>query len=244
MNQEAENLIGQISQKYQDFLLPLAAVVVGLLLSALVVVPQVLRIPPTNTQIENAKNSLVFIDQKIATLDRKVNAATFKERLDTSYEALPTDPDIPKIFSQLINILGSQQLVLEDITFSTGQVGGNPQQAGAADTLNIRLTVAGSREQLESFINNAKRIPRITKVAAVAAVGTGTTLYEITLTLNNYSASVPTEGKISDQAPLALPDEKDLQTLERIKTSVDSYNSQFQSTVSASVQMKQGDPFQ
>src|SRR5438874_1182280 len=107
-------------KKYQTIVLPILAVIIAIAIFVLVVVPQGMKIPQTNQEIQNSQKSLDDLNTKLSTL-QSIDTQKFKDDLDTSFKALPQDPDIPGIFDQIFTVLTSSGLALNDVNISQTQ---------------------------------------------------------------------------------------------------------------------------
>lgn len=168
-------------QKYQIYILPTVAVLITLGLIFLVIIPQINNYLSNSKQVTQADQTAAAISDKITFL-RELDASVYKQDLDTSFLALPTDQEIPQAYAQLSFLLSSNNLKLNDITVSSVTDGG-PSSGGGAQTYAFHLDVSGDVTSFKGFINSLKTAPRVMKVTSldVTQAANGTLQYGMTI---------------------------------------------------------------
>src|SRR5690349_15221104 len=100
------NAVSGVFKKYQTVILPIIAVIVAVIIFALVIVPQALKIPETIQQIQKSESNLQSLNSKLSTLST-IDPDKFKTDLETTFAALPQDPGIPDVFNQILLTLNN-----------------------------------------------------------------------------------------------------------------------------------------
>lgn len=210
----SSEILQAVFKKYQTFILPILAVLVALVLFVVVVIPQGLKIPDTNKQIQKSQSDLQTLTTKESVLE-SIDTQKFQDDINTSFQALPQDPDIAGVFNQILLVLNTNGLSLDDITIS--QV-----PADNSNTLTdylLKVNSTGSTESLNKFIEQTKQIPRVVKVQALdAGLGeaaptagfsspnnSGGQSLQIEITVQTFYQGVPSTQSLQTDAPLTLP---------------------------------------
>jgi hypothetical protein len=242
-------------KKYENFILPIAAVLVAIVLFALFVVPQGLKVPDTNKEIQTSQTSLDALTKKKSILD-SVDPNKVQDDLNTALQALPPDADIPGVFSQILLALNANNLTLQNVGASQSSAA---PASGLGDFI-LRLGTEGSADSFSKFIDQTKQIPRVIRVQAFTvgsggangvigqpvashAPGSGGAVaLQIDITIQTYYQSVPATQSISTEQPVSLPSETDEKTLENIRTEIS--NLPGSNASSQTVPGGKADPFQ
>lgn len=146
-------------KKYNHLVMPVIAIGISILVLAFVVIPNALKIPQTNDDIDSANSQISTLEEKIHDLDA-VDVATYQNYIDTAYSAIPSDQNLPDLFGQLLYLLKSNNLVMTNISFPS------PKQGAGTSVTNVTITIGiqGTGADTVAFIDNLKKSPRIVKV--------------------------------------------------------------------------------
>src|SRR5579872_4904001 len=182
-----ENASSTLVKKYQNLIFPVVAIIIGLILLGLVVIPQGLQIPQTNSQISTDRQDLATLNQKITQLNG-VDINQYKNDLSSSLTALPSDSDLPGAILLVSNLLQTNGLTLNGLNFSS-----QDSSSGALTMFLIKIDVTGSKDGLNGFISQLKQSPRVLKVETlnVSSSGSTTTNMEILIGLDAYYQPLP-----------------------------------------------------
>ncbi len=227
-------------KKYQNLLFPVMAILIGLVVLGLVIIPQGLKIPETNSQIDQIRKNVNSLNQKITQLNG-VNLDQYKQDLNSSLMALPEDKDIPGAMILVLNLLKNNSITLNGISFSGQEI-----VAGGSNQLLVKLDVAGSKDSLTNLIDQLKHSPRVMKVETLTTTtSASSTAMQILIGLDTFYQPIPKSQALDLDKPVELPSEKNRQTLQTIKEyQAQSLALTAEASSSASVPLGKVDPFQ
>lgn len=216
------NLISQLQlnptfQKYKYFILPVVSVLVCILLSIAVIVPQVFEIFNSAKVITQAKEEYDFFSNKINILEN-VKVAEYKNDINTSLIALPPDQDVTGVLDQVIYLIGANNLRIENImVVNFNASAASAPKAGAPNAFQIRVTVSGDETDLRNFISAINQLPRIMKISELRLSGSRTGgAIQAEISLTTYYQSLPTTiGDINQEvSPISEADQNILGTIQ------------------------------
>lgn len=234
-----ENATREPIKKYQGLIFPAVAIIIGLVLLGLIIIPQGLKIPETNNQINQVRKSVNLLNQKIGQLSA-VDVNQYEQDLKSSLVSLPEEKDIPLAMALIFNLLRNNSLVLNSINF--------PSSATEVNSVNvflIKVDVSGPRDGLTNLIAQLKESPRVLKVESIStATMSEETTMQILIGLNTFYQPLPKSQVLELEKEIELPTVKNKETLQTIKDYyARSLNLTVEATTGATVFGKV-DPFQ
>jgi|SRR3989344_4760312 len=200
--------------KYNLIIAPAVILVMSLLIIFLVTVPQFYNLLEIYKTIEQLKQKQSFYDSKASSLE-KIPEDNYQNYLETALIALPADKDIPGSISQIVSIVGSSGLKLNNISL------GNPAVSeGQLNDFTVRLEVGGDFDQVKGFLENSKQIARLNKLQSISITGSpGKTALLAEIVLQVFYQTLPKNiGSIDE--PLPQITDVDLKLLDDIKSKV------------------------
>lgn len=211
-------------KKYQTLILPLVAVIIALALFGFVVIPQGMKIPETNKEIQTVETDLKNLNSKLATL-QTINPDEVQKDLETSFHALPQDPDIAGVFNQIFTILAENGLTLDDVGISYSH------DDNASPDYLMKFNSTGPIDSLKNFIDRTKTIPRVVKVQslevglgssqlAAGSTATDVQTLQILVTIQAFFQTLPATQSIKTDAPISLPSEDEKKIITNIEESL------------------------
>lgn len=225
-------------KKYQNLIVPVVAIVIGLVVLGLVIVPQGLKIPETNKQIDEVRKNINALNLKIGQLNG-INLNQYKDDLNSSLVALPEEKDIPGAMTLVFNLLKNNGLTLNGISF------GSEAPAATTSLFTIKVDVTGSKDSLTSFINQLKESPRVIKVDTLATSATASdTSMQILIGLNTFFQPIPKTQELAIDKPVELPTQQNKDTLTTIKDYQARNGNLIIEATASGVQLGKPDPFQ
>jgi Tfp pilus assembly protein PilO len=208
MNEQAKALI----QKYHILILPIASVLIGIAFLTLVIVPQALQIPETNKEIDQNKQTLFAINQKINDLNA-IDLNQYQSNLNLALTALPLDQDIPGLFGQISRYLSIDGMNISNIGFA------NPVADNSVNSFKTQVNTTGTKSSLESFINRLNQVPRIMKISSLTTTGNANNdSQEISMSLVSFFQPAPGAQDIAADKPVPKLNGQNSQTLDQIKS--------------------------
>lgn len=206
--------MNSLTKQILVYKIPIIAIVVGLLTLGVVIIPQALAVPKTNEEISGLKIKNEALTKKIGQLDQ-VNESEYQSDVETVTNALPIDREIPGAFVQLMYLMQSNGLTLQDIGFNSPP--GVPSNSRLEEYV-IKLGITGNSDDLVSFIEKLKEMPRIMKVTGIE-LNSGQTAADIQATVNltTFFLGLSTNLGAVEQ-PINLPTPADREVIEKIKT--------------------------
>ena len=150
-----------IVPQYHQFIIPGAVMVIAILISVLVTVPQFLRLFETYKSINELSDKKAFFQTKLSTL-QALDQVTYQKDLDTALLALPVDKNIPGVAGELLYALSGSGMSLEGITFSN-----SPAESDKVEEFTLKMDVSGSEEGLNNFLERVRLTPRLIKLTSI-----------------------------------------------------------------------------
>lgn len=147
--------------KYHQFIVPGTVLVIAILITVLVTIPQFLRLFETFNNIRNLTEKKSFFQTKVAAL-QAIDQVTYQKNLDTALLALPVDKNIPGVTGELLVALSNSGMNLIGITFSN-----SPPESEKVEEFVLKIDVTGSEESLKNFLDRVKLTPRLIKLASI-----------------------------------------------------------------------------
>lgn len=147
--------------KNRQFLVPGIVLVIAIFVSALITIPQFLKLFETFRKIDELKQRQAFFQNKIATLEG-IDQELYRKNLDTALMALPVDKDIPGVTGSLLVALSGSGMSLDGIAFSSPQ-----GESEKIEEYVLKLEVSGKETDLKNFLDRVKVIPRIIKLSSL-----------------------------------------------------------------------------
>lgn len=182
--------------KYHQFVIPVVVMVVAILISVLVTMPQLFKYFETRNNISELEQKKLFLEQKVARLE-SINLTTTRNDLDTALVALPVDKDIPGVIGQLLVALSSSGMSLDGITFS-----GTSIETEKVGEYTVKMEVSGSEEGLKNFLERIKLTPRSIILAGLDISKARIGKLSASVTLVTSYESLPAEiGLVEDKVP-------------------------------------------
>lgn len=199
--------------KYQFIIFPAFSIAISLFLLIFIIFGQISNSLKQQTEIADLQKKVESLTQKNSELE-KIDDSSYQEYLDTALVALPEEKDIAGAIGQVLFILQSNSLNLDNLTFSNVSPEGNLQ------TFQIRLEIQGAPEDIENLIGNLKNIPRIVQLSDIEISSSrNSKRSQSSVTLKTYFQQHPTKiGSIEE--PLVKPSSQDLQLLSSIREKI------------------------
>lgn len=177
-----KNLNIQIIQRLlTTFLLPLITIGIIIVVTALVLVPQIGEYNKTTQLINDKTSELDQTNAKIATLNNIANQS-YQKYHDIAFRSLPTEPDLLVGLSQVQEIAKSQGLQLNRISF------GNITSETANNTdYQIKVELSGTFDQLKTFMSSINEAPRVMKIGVLELTNTkDPDIYQVVVNMSAY----------------------------------------------------------
>ncbi len=151
------------------FIVPIGAIIVAILLVILITIPQVNNLIQTVKTNNENRIRMANLQTKVTELE-KVDTAydSYSKSIQTAYNAIPYDKEIPGALSQIIYLAGNANLKLKNLSVSS-----NVAKEGSLSSFLIRIDVEGDPKNLKEFLNILKDSPRIMKVTGIEVVSAG-----------------------------------------------------------------------
>lgn len=163
------------------YLLPTLGIVISLAVLGMVTIPQFLNYLETQKQITELDSQVNTLANKLDLL-QQVEFDQSQEQLATTLKAFPTDKDYIVTAAQLQLLAQQNSVGLSAVGFGEG---------GNEGRYQVRLSVAGTLEEIRLFIQAINNAPRLMQVENVD-VTLNRDIYEANLTvLVPYAKLVP-----------------------------------------------------
>lgn len=149
-------------KKYRVFFVPLFALIMAILISVLVTVPQIYKLISTFKTIDQLNEKKNFYQSKAQDLEA-INISDYRNNLDTALIALPVEKDVPGIIGEILVSLGSSGLRLSGITFS-----GSAPESEKVEEYGITIDAVGTETSLRNFLERVSLAPRLIKLVSIS----------------------------------------------------------------------------
>lgn len=201
--------------KYQVFVLPAVACFISIPLLIFVLLPNVFSWFKTKAQISQIEMVNTALEDKLNVL-QSVDKESYEGYLKTSLISLPEDKDVTTAISQVLFLLGSSRLQLQDFTFA---LSAEKDSSADVSAFGVKISALSDTAGLKEFIGKVKKAPRLLKIKNLEVSG-GRAGGSINSTINLlvYYQPLPSKiGKVDES--ISVLDQKDLDTLSQISTS-------------------------
>lgn len=198
--------------RYQILILPILSFFITAGLIFFVIIPQVGEFLSVRQGLQEANLKKEFLIQKAEVLEN-TNTNTFKDNIQTSLVALPEDRDIPQAIGQLLFLLNSNRLQLDDVKFSN-----SAGDDGKSKSFQVTFDVTGSYSSVQSFLSGIKTTPRLMKINSIQ-VSSANNKVQATLGVEVYYQPLPSIiGSVDQKLPQLTG--KDLEVLAKYQAFV------------------------
>lgn len=201
--------------KYKIFLVPVIVLALAILISALVTIPQFLKLFETFKSIEELNTKKVFYQQKEQEL-ASIDQDRFRQDLDIALVALPVEKDIPGVLGELLVSLGGSGMDLEGITFSTAPVESEKTQEYA-----ITINASGEESSLRNFLERITIAPRLIKLVSIEVNKNSNRNISASITFVTFYQLLPKSiGSVDDKLPKVTKEDTQVLTdiAQKVKT--------------------------
>lgn len=207
--------------KYKQFFAPIISLIIGIILIAFIIVPQVLNSLKTQNDISASAGKFESLDQKIDTL-RGVDETTYQANVTLTQVAYPYDKEIPSLISQLLFLLNSSNLSVKNIGVATSTISEN-----GASGYNVNVEAEGTVLDIKSFVNRVKDAPRIVKIVGLEYSEATAGIAQVSFNLVTYYQPAVTQlGSVEDVIePLSEVELELLKTLQANSSKIPVVNS-------------------
>jgi hypothetical protein len=161
--------------RYKDYLLPIAAIFICILLFFYVITPQVQNIKTLQTQEREEARKLDILKNNLNLL-YSLDPQTLDKQLKLASKALPTDKDFIGILSGVAIASSKSNVTLGDYGFQVGEIGKTQTGAKGIPTMLLSLTVSGNINSLMNFMNELKKTVPLSEIKTVSLSGNNTSL--------------------------------------------------------------------
>lgn len=202
-----------IFAKYRYIIFPVISCTISFALLIFVVFGQISNSLKQQAEISDLQKKVVELTKKNSDLER-IDDTSFAKYLNTSLMALPEEKDITGVIGQLLYLLQSNNLNLDNLNFSSVTPEGN------LETYQIRLEIQGSSPEIRNFIDNLNSVPRIVKLNNLELNSNrNTQKVQAVISLKTYFKKQPSAIGGAEE-PLIKPTEADLKLLSKIEEKI------------------------
>lgn len=197
--------------RYRNFTTPVSVILVCVLLFWFVVMSQIQNFLAVRDAISLNEQDLTVLHKNL-TLITSLDDAKLDATLTVATNALPAEKDFAGIITSIQQAAAVSGTILQDYTFSLGNLSGLDQQ-GKATQLPVQLNVIlkGSIAQAQQFIKQLKNQLPLSDSIAVSLSSTDT----VTVTAAFYYTSIP-KIVFKDRSPLPILSEGDQKLLQAL----------------------------
>ncbi|MBI2595849.1 type 4a pilus biogenesis protein PilO [Candidatus Daviesbacteria bacterium] len=195
--------------RYKVMVVPVFSALVCLILIILIIVPHIKSLNETNKLIKDINIRNDTLSKKLDIL-RQTDKALYQDNFKLALAAVPAEKDVPGAANQLLFLLQSSKMQLDDMNFA---ISGNAQPS--SDKISdyvINITATGEVSALKEFILKVKDAARVMKINQLDITGgRASNNIQVTLTLAAFYQGVPTSiGNIDQPVSSLSTDEEAL----------------------------------
>lgn len=230
--------------KYRFIIWPAIVGISTILVSVLVIIPQLLTYFKVRDQIIQTQNKSQNLEEKAVALEN-INSLLTQKDLKVVFSVLPVDQDVPKAMMILQDMITTSGLELRSTTFGSSRAIAS-QQTLDKNSFKLNITVAGPVNLLRDFLiklQNSSRLFQVESIGVTFQKNQGVVEAEIPLSVY-YQPSLGEIGKLDQPLPKLSDQNKEL--LAKLYQTVDQTNLSFDSieSTSSSIPLGKSDPFQ
>lgn len=184
--------------RYKMVLVPSVIVLLSVLVFFIFIFPQFQGLSDLQATKDNLVSQVALLKNNENTL-ASINDADITDRLSTTTKALPPEKDFIGILSTISKASLDSGVLLNDFSFSVGDLATPSAQASSQLSLSITLNVQGSLLNVDNFINDLSNAFPLSQVTSVQST--------------NYTSTIVASFYYKPFPPLATGDNSTVQTL-------------------------------
>lgn len=190
--------------KYRLFVFPATVALSSLLLIALVILPQTIKLVTNQTTGSELLNKSQFLEVKAQTLET-LDAGDLTKKVDYALNVYPPGKDFGNVLGIIQRITG--QTGFSILSFNIGGSRGSETQS-----YSISLQLIGSRLLVSTLLNSLEKTPRLMKVDSIeVSQATGIQGVEVNLSLSVLFSPLPQNfGTVDSPLPELSQNEEEL----------------------------------
>lgn len=226
----------EIYNQIKPFLIPGVVGIVCVIISVLVIYPQI-------GEYFKVKDNITILKSRISTLNNKtkelqaIDEVGRKKDLSVALTILPTDRDVPKSMSILQALITKSNLILDQTSYSAGT------KDQGKDGFMFTVSVVGSLPSLRNFMNELQNGSNIFKIESIDLdFQEASSLATVSMPLATFYESAPNIQATLDQ-PVSTISDKDEELITKLTNVVNQFNIASAASSSA-VPLGKIDPFQ
>lgn len=154
-----------IKDTVMNFIVPLVAVVISLLLFIAIIYPSFTKTPGLRNKLDETKTLQSVLKDKLSKINKLVD---FKSVVDQDSalvnKLMPDDDDVPGILDQVDQLAKESGLDVSRLSYSFGDTGGTPAEAGPYQSVIVSLGADGNYSQMVQFLKNVENSARLINV--------------------------------------------------------------------------------
>lgn len=204
---DSQLLKNEFVERYKIFFVPVVVLALAVLISALVTIPQFLKLFDTFKSINELNEKKVFYQQKELELE-SIDQDRFRKDLDTALVALPVEKDIPGVLGELLVALGGSGMNLEGITFSVA-----PAESEKTQEYAVTINASGEDSSLRNFLERIAIAPRMIKLISIEVSKNSGKNISASVTFVTFYQLLPKSiGSVDDKLPRITQEETQILT--------------------------------
>lgn len=200
--------------RYKIILWPAVVGIICVVLLIFIIIPQIQNSFFTLRTLSDSEARLRNLDKKADLLER-INTSEYRQNINTALIALPEEKDIPGVLSQILFLLGANQLKLVAIGLSPA-----PPSSSNLESVGLKLEVEGDTLGIKNFLTKLRAVPRLMKVTGLEVNGSRETIQATISLTAHYLGLVSQLGDI--EKPIEEVSQAELEVLTTIKNNLRS----------------------
>lgn len=152
--------------KYRDYIVPIATIVVSFLLFMLFTIPQISSLSTRQQEVKFERDKLTSLRNNLNILS-SLNDSVLNSQLTVASEALPSTKNFSGVLNTISISANKTGIFLGDFDFQVGDLSSTNVPAKGFPNLQLSLTVNGNVSSVARFINELYRSLPIVEVTKI-----------------------------------------------------------------------------
>ena len=202
----------QFYQNYKLIIFPVLVGLASLILIGFVILPQIFGILGARKNLNEEQEKLNILEAKADELTY-LDAKDLDQKLSLALYGLPSEKDFTVIIDTMRQLTALSGVSMVSLKF-------NPRNTVAkASSFGINISVLGSKENLDSFMDAVEQSPRTMKIVSVEVFPSGAGAVSAEVAIEAYYSATP-KSLGSVDAPLPKISEQDETLLGELQASL------------------------
>lgn len=147
--------------KYKAQIFPAIVALTSLFLIIFVIYPQIMKLLDNQKTMGTLIQKSKFLEAKAVALE-SYNEEDLSSKVEFVLNALPAEKDFGNILSLLQQLSAQSGFTIGELAFSSAG-----SKVGKAESLEVKLSIKGAKNGLQTFLNNLENLPRAVSISSI-----------------------------------------------------------------------------